>query len=82
MEELLSASGVVKVCQDSRNSLMLKFGNDRRIVHVEVNDVVVRPRMIGNSGAFGCCLHISNMFFFLVAKDLPATEDFVDNIRL
>ena len=35
--------------------------NDRRIV--EVHEVVVRPSMIGNSGAFGHCLHIPNMFF-------------------
>ena len=60
-QELLSASGVVKVCQDSRNFLMQKFP-DRRIV--EINDMVVRPSMIGNFGAFGRCLHISNMFFF------------------
>ena len=36
----------------------ISFVNDRRIV--EVNDVVVGPSMIGNSGAFGHCLHISN----------------------
>ena len=64
-QELLSASGVVKVCQDSRNFLMQKFP-DRRIV--EINDMVVRPSMIGNSGGVGRCLHISNMFFFLLGK--------------
>ena len=58
-QELLSALGVIKVCQDSRNFMMR---NDRRIV--EVNDVVLRPSMIGNSGAFGPCLHIPGMFVF------------------
>ena len=68
----------------------MSFVNDRRIV--EVNNVVVRPSMIGNSGAFGRCLHISNIFFFprgkgstCFANIIPratATGDFVDNIGL
>ena len=79
--KLLSASGVIEVCQDSRNFLC----------QCQVNDVVVRPSMIGNSGAFGCCLHISNMFFFSswqrirlsnVIPRATATGDFVDNIGL
>ena len=80
------------MCQDSRNFLMreISFVNDRRIV--EVNEVVVRPGMIGNSGAFGHRLHIPNMFFFphgkgsaCFANVIPratATGDFVDNMGL
>ena len=63
-QELLSMLSVIEVCQDSRNFLMRKFPLSLIDAIVEVNDVVLRPSMIGNSGAFGRCLHVPNMFFF------------------
>ena len=38
------------------------FVNDRRVV--QINDIVMRPSMISNSGAFGRCFYIPYVFFF------------------
>ena len=38
------------------------FVNDRRVV--EINDMVMRPSMISNSGAFGRCFYIPYVVFF------------------
>ena len=68
----------------------ISFVDERHIV--EVNDLVVRPSVIGNSRAFAPCLLIPYMFFFprgkgsaCFANIVPratATGNFIDNIRL
>ena len=66
-QELLSALGVMEVCQDSRNS----FVNDRRIV--EVNDVFRDQAWLTILTPFAAVFTFLVCSFFLVAKDLPVS---------
>ena len=63
-QELLSALGVIVVCQDSKNFLMRELPLSMIDASVKINDMVMRPSMISNSGAFGRCFYIPYVFFF------------------
>ena len=45
-----------------RGDARTAFVSDRRVV--KINNMVMRPSMISNSGAFGRCFYIPYVFFF------------------
>ena len=45
-----------------RSDARTAFVNDRRVI--KISDMVMRPSMISNSGAFGRCFYIPYVFFF------------------
>ena len=74
-QELLSALGVIEVCQDSRN-LMRKFV----LSMIDAFLKFERPSMIGSSGTFGHSPHIADMSFFPLGKGSACLDNVIPNL--